>query len=258
MPLPGWNPLAPVLQTVAAFSRHLLIAPDAGPDDHRLRPLLSLSLSPPPPPSPPPEILKAMNAQEKDAKAAPLTKEEVGRATWMLLHTIAAQFPDEPTRQQKRDVKELMHIISRLYPCKECADHFKEVLKANPVQAGSQAEFSQWLCYVHNVVNRSLGKPIFPCQRVTARWDPEYGNIELNGRRLKERYSFTIRKTRELENIRTDDYQPVDPSPSSKATIRPGPIEHGAPILPYVPRYPPPSGHPKDVPAAESPGSSST
>ncbi|OEL32899.1 hypothetical protein BAE44_0006085 [Dichanthelium oligosanthes] len=86
MPLPGWNPLAPVLQTVAAFSRHLLIAPDAGPDDHRLRPLLSLSLSPPPTPTPPPE--------EKDAKAAPLTKEEVGRATWMLLHTIAAQVLD--------------------------------------------------------------------------------------------------------------------------------------------------------------------
>lgn len=26
--------------------------------------------------------------------------------------------------------------------------------RANPVQAGSQAEFSQWLCHVHNVVNR--------------------------------------------------------------------------------------------------------
>ncbi|ONL94599.1 Augmenter of liver regeneration [Zea mays] len=166
MPLTGWNPLAPVLQTVAAFSRHILIAPDAGLDDHRLRPLLALSLSPPSPAPPQPEVRK----EKKDAKEAPLTKEEVGRATWMLLHTIAAQFPDEPTRQQRRDAKELMHIISRLYPCKECADHFKEVLKANPVQAGSQADFSQWLCYVHNVVNRSLGKPIFPCQRVTARW----------------------------------------------------------------------------------------
>lgn len=57
---------------------------------------------------------------------------------------------------------------------------------------------------------------------------------------FQERYTFTIRKTRGLENVRTDDYQPVDPSPSSKATIRPGPIEHGAPLLPYVPRYPPP------------------
>ncbi|RWW28439.1 hypothetical protein GW17_00007082 [Ensete ventricosum] len=64
------------------------------------------------------------------AKAAgPLTKEELGRATWTLLHAIAAQYPDQPTRQQKHDVKELLAILSRLYPCKECADHFKEVLK---------------------------------------------------------------------------------------------------------------------------------
>ncbi|KAF8673687.1 hypothetical protein HU200_048436 [Digitaria exilis] len=85
--------------------------------------------------------------------------------------------------------------------------------------------------------------------------DPGYGNIVLNGRRLKERYTFTIRKTRGLKNIRTDDYQPVDPSPSSKATIRPGPIEHGTPIiLPYVPWYPPPPVHPhQDVPLSGSP-----
>ncbi|XP_021750996.1 FAD-linked sulfhydryl oxidase ERV1-like isoform X2 [Chenopodium quinoa] len=83
---------------------------------------------------------------------------------------ISAKYPEHPTRQQKKDVKELMTILSRMYPCKECADHFKEVLRANPVQAGSQAEFSQWLCHVHNVVNRSLSKPIFPCERVDARW----------------------------------------------------------------------------------------
>ncbi|KAL5706809.1 thiol oxidase [Ranunculus cassubicifolius] len=102
--------------------------------------------------------------------ANPVTKEELGRATWTVLHTLAAQYPDCPTRQQKKDVKELMAILSRIYPCRECADHFKDVLSANPVQAGSQAEFSQWLCHVHNVVNRSLGKVVFPCQRIVARW----------------------------------------------------------------------------------------
>ncbi|XP_061350320.1 FAD-linked sulfhydryl oxidase ERV1 [Gastrolobium bilobum] len=106
----------------------------------------------------------------KGKYASPVTKEELGRATWTFLHTLAAQYPDNPTRQQKKDVKELVQILSRLYPCKECADHFKEVLRANPVQAGSHDDFSQWLCHVHNVVNRSLGKPVFPCERVDARW----------------------------------------------------------------------------------------
>ncbi|KAJ6385614.1 hypothetical protein OIU77_028738 [Salix suchowensis] len=106
----------------------------------------------------------------KGKSAAPLTKEELGRATWTFLHTLAAQYPEHPTRQQKKDVKELMAILSRMYPCQECADHFKEVIKVNPVQAGSHAEFSQWMCHAHNVVNRSLGKLVFPCERVDARW----------------------------------------------------------------------------------------
>ncbi|KAL4355290.1 hypothetical protein GQ457_06G002910 [Hibiscus cannabinus] len=119
--------------------------------------------------------------------SAPVTKEELGRATWTFLHTLAAQYPENPTRQQK-DVKELMSILSRMYPCKECADHFKEVLRANPVMAGSQDEFSQCLCHVHNVVNRSLGKLIFPCERVDARWgklDCEQRACDLQGTTIK-------------------------------------------------------------------------
>ncbi|KAK2354327.1 FAD-linked sulfhydryl oxidase ERV1 [Trifolium repens] len=90
----------------------------------------------------------------KGKSSSPVTKEDLGRSTWTFLHTLAAQYPDNPTRQQKKDVKELVQILSQMYPCKECADHFKEVLRSNPVQAGSHAEFSQWLCHVHNVVNR--------------------------------------------------------------------------------------------------------
>ncbi|CAH9118862.1 unnamed protein product [Cuscuta europaea] len=114
----------------------------------------------------------------------PVIKEELGRATWTFLHTLASQYPEKPTRQQKKDVKELMAIISRMYPCQECADHFKEVLQSNPVQAGSQAQFSLWLCRVHNIVNRSLAKPIFPCERVDARWgklDCEQRTCDLQG-----------------------------------------------------------------------------
>ncbi|KAF3435533.1 hypothetical protein FNV43_RR22622 [Rhamnella rubrinervis] len=121
-----------------------------------------------------PSSIESTNAQPEDiiikGKSSPVTKEDLGRATWTFLHTLAAQYPDNPTRQQKKDVKELMSILSRMYPCKECADHFQEILRANPVQAGSHSEFSQWLCYVHNVVNRSLGKLVFPCERVDARW----------------------------------------------------------------------------------------
>ncbi|AAG12594.1 hypothetical protein; 32417-34250 [Arabidopsis thaliana] len=104
----------------------------------------------------------------KDKSTGPVTKEDLGRATWTFLHTLAAQ----------------MTILSRMYPCRECADHFKEILRSNPAQAGSQEEFSQWLCHVHNTVNRSLGKLVFPCERVDARWgklECEQKSCDLHG-----------------------------------------------------------------------------
>lgn len=99
-----------------------------------------------------------------------VTKEELGRSTWTFLHTLAAQFPQKPSKQQQRDAKELMAIISRLYPCKTCAEHFKEVLKTNPPKTSSGAALTQWMCQVHNIVNKSLGKPEFPCEQVDFRW----------------------------------------------------------------------------------------
>ncbi|KAL8141101.1 hypothetical protein V2J09_007122 [Rumex salicifolius] len=39
--------------------------------------------------------------------------------------------------------------------------------------------------------------------------------------------------------VNLDDYRPVDPSPSSKA-VKPGPIPHATPLIPYIPRLSPP------------------
>ncbi|KNA16647.1 hypothetical protein SOVF_087170 [Spinacia oleracea] len=155
------NPLEHIFQTFQKISICI---------QTQLFSLAGLPIQPPPPNEKPLLSLSTTVVSTKGKASKPVTKEDLGRSTWTFLHTLAAQYPERPTRQQKKDVKELMAILSRMYPCKECADHFNEVLRANPVQAGSQAEFSQWMCHVHNVVNRSLSKPIFPCERVDARW----------------------------------------------------------------------------------------
>ncbi|KAL0334967.1 UNVERIFIED_CONTAM: FAD-linked sulfhydryl oxidase ERV1 [Sesamum radiatum] len=166
------NPLQLLFQAFGKVSEciqthlsHFILPPTGSSLSHTANrsPLVSLS-------TPDSHLLQPAEILQKGKSSGPTTKEELGRATWTFLHTLAAQYPDKPTRQQRKDVKELMAILSRMYPCKECADHFKEVIRANPVQAGSHHEFSQWLCHVHNVVNRSLGKPVFLCERVDARW----------------------------------------------------------------------------------------
>eukprot|EP00850_Spirogloea_muscicola_P005213 SM000023S07669 [mRNA] locus=s23:771645:773447:- [translate_table: standard] len=135
---------------------------------------------------PPPRAHDELDYDFSAGLAHSQAREELGVATWTLLHTLAAQFPDKPTKQQQRDVKDLMGLMTRIYPCKQCADHFKEVLKSSPPQTGSGVELAQWMCRVHNIVNRSLDKPQFPCRQVDARWGAldcgEEGACSLEGR----------------------------------------------------------------------------
>ena len=134
-----------------------------------------------------------------------VSKEEIGRATWTFLHTLAAQYPEQPTRRQRNDAKALVRagparrdaavsacnpscasrltpplplctapcqidILTRMYPCGECARHFRELVAASPPTVRSRADFSRWMCEAHNTVNRRLGKPTFNCALVEARW----------------------------------------------------------------------------------------
>ncbi|CAI5485493.1 unnamed protein product [Closterium sp. Naga37s-1] len=87
-------------------------------------------------------------------EAGPATKEELGRATWTFLHTLAAQFPEKPSKQQQKDAKEFVTLLARVYPCKICSYHFQKIVKANPPQAGSRGELEQYMCRLHNIVNR--------------------------------------------------------------------------------------------------------
>jgi len=102
----------------------------------------------------------------------PVTSSEVGRAAWMLFHTVAAEYPERPSRKEKEAAKRFFAALPHVYPCKECAAHFADVLRHAPPQVGSKRELVAWVCHVHNVVNRRLGKPTFPCDPADlhARW----------------------------------------------------------------------------------------
>ncbi|WOK92342.1 hypothetical protein Cni_G01033 [Canna indica] len=78
---------------------------------------------------------------------------------------------------------------------------------------------------------------------------PAHAGSEMTGitnRKLKDN-SNDMESTRNpwvLVNTNAVDYPCFDPVPSTKATIKSGPIEHEAPLMPYVPRLTPPD-HPK-------------
>ncbi|XP_012274247.1 FAD-linked sulfhydryl oxidase ALR [Orussus abietinus] len=100
----------------------------------------------------------------------PLDKDELGSKTWSFLHTMAAYYPDTPTSEQKTDMKSFFYTFSEFYPCTACAEDLRKQLKVSPPQTNSQYQLSQWLCSIHNEVNKKLGKPEFDCKLVNQRW----------------------------------------------------------------------------------------
>ncbi|CAI9775427.1 unnamed protein product [Fraxinus pennsylvanica] len=75
------------------------------------------------------------------------------------------------------------------------------------------------------------------------------GNVEIlsvKSRKLKENSNTPHTDQDDGGNASLEDYHPIDPVPSSKASVRPGPIQHGTPLMPYIPWSAPPPGHKED------------
>ncbi|KAJ2982127.1 hypothetical protein NUW58_g6509 [Xylaria curta] len=93
-------------------------------------------------------------------------KAELGRASWKLFHTMMARFPEKPTEEDSLALKAYIQLFARLYPCGDCASHFRELLKKFPPQISSRNSAAGWACHVHNQVNERLKKPLFDCNNI--------------------------------------------------------------------------------------------
>ncbi|ORZ00807.1 ERV/ALR sulfhydryl oxidase domain-containing protein [Syncephalastrum racemosum] len=97
-------------------------------------------------------------------------KAEIGRSTWKLLHTMVAQYPEDPKDDERAALEQFITLLSRLYPCGECAEHFQLLLDKYPPQTSSRISASQWACAIHNKVNERLGKDIFNCADIEQKY----------------------------------------------------------------------------------------
>ena len=86
---------------------------------------------------------------EGAAKPLTLTKQEIGRNTWALLHSMAASYPNEPTDEDKKQITNFMYGLANLFPCKICGGHLLKMLKKEGVKANSREELVNYICKIH-------------------------------------------------------------------------------------------------------------
>ncbi|CAJ0568887.1 unnamed protein product, partial [Mesorhabditis spiculigera] len=100
----------------------------------------------------------------------PADKDELGRSTWTLLHTMSVYYPESAKESDKKNATTFLSNLSRLYPCDYCAKDLQKDLAESPPKLNTRQEFATWMCELHNKVNDKLGKPKFDCTKVFERW----------------------------------------------------------------------------------------
>ena len=116
------------------------------------------------------QVLASNNSIKSNQKAdrlprseGPLTKDQIGNATWPILHKLSLSYPENPNPEQKQRIIKFINGFAWMYPCKVCAADLREKIVEHPPKVESREELAMWFCLQHNLVNQKLMKPEFKC-----------------------------------------------------------------------------------------------
>ena len=124
----------------------------------------------------------------------PFDRDDLGRSTWNLLHTIATYYPDKPTDEQKIAMIQLLKGLAEFYPCNICRPDFYKIISTTDLNyvVINRESVSIFICTLHNEVNNKLNKPLFTCDLES----------------LDERWQKSTRsECNEVENINNDEME---------------------------------------------------
>jgi len=84
-----------------------------------------------------------------------------GPSAWLFLHSIAYNYPDNPSYTDKINYGNFYNHIQYTLPCNLCKSGYAELLKTKPVEFSldSKETLVQWMIDIHNEVNKKLNKP---------------------------------------------------------------------------------------------------
>ena len=84
-----------------------------------------------------------------------------GPAMWHFLHSMSFNYPNNPTKIQKKHYKEFIYSLRYVLPCGNCRKNLKKNLKKLPLKKKdleNRYMFSLWIYNLHQLINKMLKK----------------------------------------------------------------------------------------------------
>ena len=91
-----------------------------------------------------------------------------GPKLWFFIHTIALNFPDNPSFEDIKNYEMFFENLKYIIPCDSCRLHYTQRLSANPVSKYLTDANTLFIYTIdlHNEVNKSLKKKIYSYEEV--------------------------------------------------------------------------------------------
>jgi len=85
-----------------------------------------------------------------------------GPAGWLFLHSIAQNYPWEPSAEKKESYKLFFALVGDVLPCRYCRESYQQFIKGQGTCLDdsvmeSRKTLTEWLYRIHNKVNKKLG-----------------------------------------------------------------------------------------------------
>lgn len=84
-----------------------------------------------------------------------------GPPFWFVLHTVAMNYPDRANEVTRRKYYDFVQNLPLFLPNEKMGDQFSRLLDKYPVSPylDKRESFIRWTVFIHNKVNKMLGKP---------------------------------------------------------------------------------------------------
>lgn len=110
-----------------------------------------------------------------------------GKHAWFFLHSITLAYPQCPSEEDKKNIKNFFENLHLVLPCPKCKINYKAHLDKTPLTddiLSSKYKLISWLINIHNQVNIMNGKPQLSYDQVLNIYTNEYYNVNLYQKRI--------------------------------------------------------------------------